>query len=116
MAAFLFLLIRFFRGIIAGLKDPEFRALFVWVLGVVGLGTFFYSRVEGWRPLDAFYFTVITLATVGYGDFTPQTDAGKLFTVFYIIVGISLLSGFILLVSERSRKLRRSRLSARKKR
>jgi hypothetical protein len=83
--------------------------LFLWVLGVLGLGTFFYSRVEGWRPLDSFYFTITTLTTVGYGDFTPQTDAGKIFTAFYIIVGISLLSGFIVLLSERSRLLKRPR-------
>lgn len=109
MAVLFFLLVRFFRGIWAGLKDPEFRGLFIWLLGVVGLGTFFYSRVEGWRPLDAFYFTIITLATVGFGDFTPKTDAGKIFTVFYIVVGISLLSGFVVLLSERSSILRRAR-------
>jgi voltage-gated potassium channel len=108
MGVFFFLLIRFFRSIWAGLKDPEFRGLFLWVLGFLGLGTFFYSRVEGWRPLDAFYFTITTLTTVGYGDFVPKTDAGKIFTVFYIIVGIGVLSGFVVLLAERSSLLKRS--------
>ena len=51
------------------------------ILGLIVLtiltGTLFYHAVEGWRFLDALYFSVATLTTVGYGDFTPQTDAGK---------------------------------------
>ena len=110
---FLVLVVRFFRSIWLGLKDKEFRALFTWVVAVIVIGTIFYSRVEGWRPLDALYFTIITLTTVGYGDFAPQTDAGKIFTMVYIFVGISLISGFIILLGEHSKKvrpLRRKRL------
>jgi len=102
MPAFLFLIYRFFRSLWHGLKDREFRALFYWVIGILVLGTWFYARVEGWRALDSLYFTVTTLTTVGYGDFYPRTDAGKIFTIFYIIVGIGLLSGFIILLGERS--------------
>jgi len=109
MPAFLFLLYRFFRSLWAGLKDAEFRALFHWVLGVVALGTWFYARVEHWSVLDSLYFTVITLTTVGFGDFVPQTAAGKVFTIFYIIVGIGLLSGFVILLAERSGLITRSR-------
>lgn len=50
----------------------------------------FYHFVEKWSWIDAFYFSVITIATVGYGDFSPQTNLGKLFTVGYILVGIGL--------------------------
>lgn len=104
---FLVLVVRFFRSIWLGLKDKEFRALFIWVVIVVAIGTTFYARVEGWRTLDALYFTIITLTTIGYGDITPQTDAGKIFTMIYILVGISLISGFIILLGEHSRKLKR---------
>jgi len=104
---FLVLIVRFFRSIWAGLKDREFRALFIWVVLVIAIGTTFYVRVEGWRPLDALYFTIITLTTVGYGDITPQTDPGKIFTMVYIFVGISLISGFIILLGEHSMKLKR---------
>lgn len=102
MPAFFILLYRFFRSLWHGLQDKEFRALFYWVIGILAMGTWFYARVEGWRALDALYFTITTLTTVGYGDFYPKTDAGKIFTMIYIFVGIGVLSGFIILLGERS--------------
>ena len=44
--------------------------------------------------MDAIYFCVVTLGTVGYGDITPTTDVGKIFTVFYIIFGLGVIGGF----------------------
>ena len=58
-------------------------------------GTLFYWQIEGWSPLDAFYFSSITLTTVGYGDLVPETAAGKLFTVFYLFTGIGLIGAFL---------------------
>jgi voltage-gated potassium channel len=53
-------------------------------------GAVFYHIVEKLNWVDAFYFTSITLATVGYGDIVPKTDAGKLFTIGYVFVGITI--------------------------
>lgn len=92
-----------FNGIKTGLKDPEFQVLGLLTIIILIVGTFFYSWVEHWRILDAFYFSVVTLATVGFGDFTPKTDIGKIFTVGYIFVGVGTLVSFItLLATKRS--------------
>jgi voltage-gated potassium channel len=58
-------------------------------------GTIFYSSVEGWSLVDAVYFSVTTLTTVGLGDLAPTTTMGKLFTVIYIFAGLSIILGFI---------------------
>ena len=95
MFAFLWLTFRFIRSIIKSLSDPEFRAIGVLFLTLLGIGTVFYSNVEGWSLFNSLYFSVITLATVGYGDFAPKTTLGKAFTIFYILIGISILLGFV---------------------
>lgn len=41
--------------------------------------------------LDAFYFAVVTMTTVGYGDITPVSKAGKLVTVLMILSGIAVI-------------------------
>ena len=48
--------------------------------------------IEKWPVLDAVYMTAVTLATVGYGDLTPKTPAGKIFTIFVIILGVGTLA------------------------
>jgi voltage-gated potassium channel len=56
--------------------------------------------------LDSLYFSVITLTTVGYGDFSPSTRAGNIFTMFYIFIGIGIVLGFVNAVAERSMEQR----------
>ncbi len=75
--------------------NPEFRHLLMLVALTLGAGTVFYHTVEGWRWLDALYFSLVTLATVGFGDLSPKTDFGKIFTMVYILVGLGLLAGFV---------------------
>lgn len=95
MVSFLFTIVQFFRAIYKGLRDPEFRALLILVCITLFTGTVFYARVEGWSLLDAFYFSFITLTTIGYGDLVPTTPLSKIFTILYVAVGIGILLGFI---------------------
>ena len=59
------------------------------------LGTFFIHRFEAGYPIGAsyfnsFYFTVITTATIGFGDLVPMTVAGKILTMGYAIFYVPL--------------------------
>lgn len=49
----------------------------------------FFHFVEGWSFLDAAYYTTVTIATVGYGDFTPKTSLGKIGAMILIFSGVS---------------------------
>ncbi|GAB5522737.1 MAG: hypothetical protein Roseis2KO_06090 [Roseivirga sp.] len=85
----------FVRTLISFLKDPEYRSLLFASAGIVTIGTVVYHYLEGWSWLDSLYFSTITLTTIGFGDFAPQTDAGKIFTIIYIGVGIGMILAFI---------------------
>lgn len=84
----------FVQAIRAQLDDDAFRATLVLFLGLLVTGTIVYSILEGWSPLDSLYFSVVTLATVGYGDLHPVTDLGKAFTILYILTGVGVLVVF----------------------
>ncbi len=73
------------------LKDRDSRPIFYWAAGTLLLGMIVFHWLEGWSYLDALYFSVITLATIGYGDFTPTTPIARVFTMFYAVNGIVIL-------------------------
>ena len=75
--------------------DPEGKVIALSALATLAVGTVAYSALEGWSLVDLLYFSVVALATVGFGDLVPTTDVGKLFTVGYIIVGIGILAAFV---------------------
>jgi voltage-gated potassium channel Kch len=75
--------------------DAAFRSLARLALIAIGSGTVFYWVFEDLSVVNALYFSVTTLTTVGYGDFSPETTAGKLFTVVYVLVGVGILLAFL---------------------
>lgn len=52
-------------------------------------GTLGYTYLEHYDFVDALYLTIITVATVGYGDMVPTTPGGKLLTVILVLAGVS---------------------------
>lgn len=61
-------------------------------------GTLFYHNVEGWRYVDSLYFSAVTMTTIGYGDFSPETDIGKIFTIFFAFLGIGIAFYFFTMI------------------
>lgn len=53
------------------------------------VGTLGYIIIEGWAFFDALYMTVITIATVGYGEVHDISMTGRMFTVVLILLGVS---------------------------
>lgn len=53
--------------------------------GLLFIGTLGYMVIEGFSFMDAIYMTVITVATVGYGEVQTLSEAGRLFTIFLIM-------------------------------
>jgi len=94
MLAMVLVLVTLVRRLRGAAADPEFRTLALMVALLLAVGTAFYTNVEGWSVLDSLYFCVITLATVGYGDFSPKTPGGKIFTIFYLLLGIGVIVAF----------------------
>ena len=50
---------------------------------------------EGFSFLDAFYFIIVTIATVGYGDLAPVTPLGKLTVIIVILLGVGVFIGLV---------------------
>ncbi len=86
---------RFLKILVKGLKhDGEFRFLFIFIILLLIGSTAFYVKVEQWNVVDALYFSIMTMATVGYGDVVPTTDVGKFFTMLYAFLSIGAFVSF----------------------
>jgi voltage-gated potassium channel len=100
MLSFFLVFIRLGRAIVRCWVQPAFRGTLI-LAGITALsGTLFYRGVEGWSWVDAAYFSVITLSTVGYGDLHPLTNAGKIFTMGYVLVGIGVFVALVTQIAE----------------
>jgi voltage-gated potassium channel Kch len=93
------IIVKFVKALSLAMKDYKFRALLFLVSIAVTIGTVFYKYTEAWSWLDSLYFTIITITTVGYGDMTPTTPLGKLFTMFYLLISVGLLVGIVSILS-----------------
>jgi voltage-gated potassium channel len=72
------------RGIPGNLKTSISLLLLIVMIGTAGFH--FLERVD---IITSFYWTIVTVATIGYGDVVPQTMAGRIFSIIIIISGVS---------------------------
>lgn len=77
------------------LSEPEARGALRSAALLLITGVAFYMIVENWSFVDALYFCVTTLTTVGFGNPAPSTDVGKLFTVFFVLSGVGMFLAVI---------------------
>jgi len=83
--------------------------------GSLLIGGYVYSAVEGWRFLDSLYFVVITMTTIGYGDFVPKTDIGKILTMLFSFIGVGMALYLVSLIGRTVFRERTDRRAIRKK-
>ena len=75
----------------------RFRLQFylITLLVIIIFGTIAFKTIEGVTLTEAFYFIIVTIATVGYGDIHPVTDAGRLLTIVLIVLGVGTFLGVV---------------------
>lgn len=83
------------------MADRKTRPVFAWAVAMIFIGTFVFHWLEGWSWIDSFYFSVISLTTVGYGDFVPTEPLTKILSVVYIISGIGMLFSLIDVIADK---------------
>ena len=67
------------------------RIVLIAVLAAIAVGTVVFHLLEGWSILDSLYVTAQTVTTVGFGDITPRTTAGRVFATVFMMVGVCIV-------------------------
>jgi voltage-gated potassium channel len=73
------------------MRKFRIRDAVIAVLGFILLGTIAFHLIEGWSLLDSLYVSAQTVTTVGFGDVAPQTAAGRVFAIGFMLVGVGVV-------------------------
>lgn len=95
-------------------RHAKIRAAAGLFLTILAGSTVFFRLVEGWGWVDAYYFSVVTMATVGYGDLAPATDLGKIGATVLIFLGIGTLAVLVQQIAEQGIENRMNRKSGKR--
>lgn len=86
--------------------ESQIAAAISAILMLITIGTVSFHYLEDWSFIKSFYFSVITLTTVGYGDLYPTTDASRLFTALYILLGVAVVLASLAIIGSRYLEIR----------
>ncbi|KAF7309023.1 Tandem pore domain k+ channel [Mycena kentingensis (nom. inval.)] len=91
----------------SGMDKEEARAFYarlvvVWMLFLVFwiVGGLIFMKTEGWSLGVSLYFCVIAFTTIGYGDYSPSTPAGRSIFVAWALLGIATMTILISVIAE----------------
>lgn len=84
----MFVLLRVLRKSIPLVAKQRLTWILILVLCIISYGTIGFHFIEGQPWIVSFYWTFVTIGTVGYGDYSPETSLGMFFTISLIILGI----------------------------
>jgi voltage-gated potassium channel len=84
----MFIVFRLLRKSVPKILKERMTRIFIWILAVIAYGTIGFHFIEGQPWIVSFYWTFVTIGTVGYGDYSPETTLGMFFTISLIILGI----------------------------
>ena len=73
----------------------QFRAATILILIIMPIGIAGYMIIENKSLFEAIYLTIITLTTIGFGDIVPESEIGRLFTLFLVFTGLGALAFFL---------------------
>jgi hypothetical protein len=93
MLSVLLMFRRYVRAVRIAARNEGFGSIFLAALLLITVGTLFYTLNQGWSLIDGFYFAIATLTTssIADPDLSISGAAPKIFTVFYILIGIGIL-------------------------
>merc|ERR1711871_1044851 len=67
-------------------------AMVILMMCVLGVGPLLFMAVEEWEYYEAVYFVWVTVSTIGYGDFVPETDRGEWLGIILVPLGLGIIA------------------------
>ncbi|MEC2158797.1 potassium channel family protein [Virgibacillus halodenitrificans] len=99
MISFFLTLKRLLSAVFRLMKERVFKSLLATLAIILLSGTLFYSRIEGWSFLDAFYYAFVSLIPTSVTTgLVPEATISKWFTMIYLVVGVGVMLMIIVMI------------------